>query len=183
MTDEANKPQDQTEQAGGQVGGVSGSSEAPPRAARRDQAFLVWAGIACLIVAAVMGYQVAKRKDAFKTIVRHLSDPRNRDGNLMNDWAGRLRSNGGPTCKAIADMITSEQVPDLLKQKGISNLDDLLIAAGEGGELGPVCQSELTRQLNLLAWALALGGIALIGLDILRERGKVGGRKSSPPVG
>jgi hypothetical protein len=180
MSDDVNKPLNTTEQSKEQPVVPAESRAADVPGPRKSQAVLVYAGIACLVVGAIAGYQSSKRKKEFSAVVRVMSDSRNRQGGVLTEWANQLRSRGGPCCKAIADLITTEQVPDLLKEKGVSSFDEMLEAVGEGGVLAQTCEKELTSQLDMLAWALALGGIALIGLDVLRERGKLGGKKPSP---
>jgi len=181
MSDDTNKPLEENQDiVADQAPADVDQRYAPVPAKGRSQAILVYAGIVCLIVGAVAGWQVSKRKQTLISVVRFFqSDPQNREKypQALNEWVGALRGKGGPYCKAIADLITSEQVPDLLREKNIRNFDDMLNAVGEGGELASVCEGEMTNQLNYAAWALALGGIGLIGLDILRDRQAKAARK------
>jgi len=182
MSDEVKKSQEATEPVTEQAP-TAVAAEAGPHVTshkkKRNQAYLVWGGIACLVLAAAAGWKVANSKEEFKSLVRYFSNPVQRDPKLMKDWADKLGATGGTYCKAIADMINTEQVPETLQKKSITNFDELMVAVGDGGELSPICQQEMTNQLNILSWVLAFGGIVLIGADILRERGKTSSKTTA----
>ena len=79
--------------------------------------------------------------------------------------------------EAIVVMLTEEKLPELLEARGITGFEDLTLAMSVGSPLFAECEQELIGRLNMIAWILALGGIGLILLDVLRERGMLGGAK------
>jgi hypothetical protein len=141
----------------------------------KSQPLIVWAGIVCLLVAAFAGWQAVQWKKWFPAGAKNLTIIRGQQA--MTEWAAKLRENGGPMCNDIAQMVTEEKLPESLRERGITNLEDLSFALAEGGQLYPICARELTGQWNRVAWGLALFGIALILIDVLRERGVLGGTK------
>jgi len=143
----------------------------------KSQPVLVWLGIVCLLVAAFVGWRTADRKKRFQLVANRLDDPVIREPQVLKDWAKELRQNGGVTCQAIAEMLTAGEVPPLLQGYKVADLDSLSAAVRQGGPLYPICEKELIGTLNTAAWALALIGIGLILLDILREKGVLGGKK------
>jgi hypothetical protein len=149
----------------------------PPTAPtpKKPKAVLVWMGIACLLLGALAAWQAKDSKKWFDPIGKSLTIYRDQS-DLMKEWTDRLQAEGGPMCKAIATMLTSENLPDLLKARGINNFDDLAIALTDAspGSLVAVCEKELSGQLNIISWVLALAGIGLILLDVLREQGMLG---------
>lgn len=158
---------------------ASTAAEQPkPRPAKRgSQPILVWLGIGCLLVAVFVGWKVSDRKKWFQPVANRLNDPLIREGQVLQEWSAKLRETGGPMCNAIADMLTEQKLSPLLKERGVTNFEELSIAVAETGPLYPICERELTRNWSMAAWILALGGIGLIVLDVLRERGMLGGKK------
>ncbi|MBN1343702.1 MAG: hypothetical protein JXQ73_13525 [Phycisphaerae bacterium] len=144
---------------------------------KAPQPVLVWLGIACLLIGAFVGWRAADRKSKYRTIANRLNDPVILGSQALKDWSAILRSSGGPTCEAVVVMLTEERLPDALQARGIASIEDLSIAMAEGGQLSSICEQELIGQLNMIAWVFALGGIGLILLDVLRERGMLGGGK------
>jgi len=147
---------------------------------KKRQPILVYLGIVCLLVAIYVGWRVADRKKWFTGPASNLLALR--EGPDLVKWATWLRDNGGPNCKAIADMLTSETLPPLLQEHKISNLDDLALALSQEGGLSAACEEELVGTWSTAAWVLALCGIGLIILDMLREKGMLPGGKPRPPA-
>ncbi len=164
-----------------EAGGSTGPAREPAKPKSKDQPILVWLGIACLLLAAFVGWRAAERKKWFRPVAERLSEPVIQEGQVMEEWATKLRQQGGPHCKAIAEMILDEQLPPLLEQRGITNLEELAVALLETGRgsLSHICEKELSGSYNRIAWILAVVGICLILLDVLKERGMLSGRKKS----
>jgi len=142
---------------------------------KKRQPILVYLGIVCLLLAIYVGWRVAEDKKMFTAPAANLLALR--EGPDLVRWADWLRDHGGPNCKAIADMLTSETLPPLLQEYRISNLDDLALTLGQEGGLSAACEKELVGTWSTAAWVLALGGIGLIILDMLREKGMLPGGK------
>jgi hypothetical protein len=179
-TDSPSEPVEATSSPEKQAEPASAATEqvtAPVRKKKKkkSQAYLVWIGIVFLVGGAFAGWRAADRKAWFEAGANNLSIMRNEPA--LKQWTDKLRQYGGPTCLAIVEMLTGEQLPPLLKEKGVNNFDDLALLLAEGGKLYEECRGELTDTYNLVAWILALAGLGMILLDILREKGILPGRK------
>ncbi len=141
----------------------------------KNQPILVWLGIICLLAAAFVGWQSANRKKWFRGGASNVTLIVGQQA--MDEWTAKLNEHGGTYCNAVATMLTGNKLPEELKAIGVKDLDSLAIALGEGGSLRELCEQELTGSLDMLAWGLSLGGIALILIDVLKERGMLGGGK------
>ncbi len=165
-------------QAGAEV--VSPEPAGPKK--KKAQPVLVWLGIVCLLAGALASWRTSKRTEWFAPIAKRLDDPMIREGTALSEWTAKLREDGGPMCHAIAEMLTGETLPPVLKDRGIANLEDLCEAVDENGELHAICMEELIGSSNIIAWCLALAGIALILLDIIRERARASRRRDQAPA-
>ncbi len=163
-------PPGQASETTGELAVQTTAPSAPARKKTRSQPILVWVGIACLLGGALIGWQVSERERLFRALANQLDDPVIQESPALTEWADRIREKGGPTCHAVADMLTSDTLPPLLKGEGVNNREDLYQAVTEGGKLHDRCVKELTSTWSIIAWVLAISGIVLILSDILRER-------------